>query len=480
MISFATVVTKNCLTEFLLMKYSCEQFNEAKWYLTCDNYSFEYFTQQNYNNVVLIECDIDDSISDHNSTKQESMESFVKIVLQKFTAIRKALEDSKSVILIDTDMIFTGKIEDNIMDLLSNKQVDFLVCPHYTNNLKVEFEFGYYNTGMVGINDAEKIKIWEKITQNYKELKVYTEQKPFELVAKNYSCLSLPINYDIGWWRFNQKDTQERLKQIKLENDEIYFGKSKAVNFHMHVFKAVNNYNPGLFLVDLVIKLMKQSNNEKYKNIVNYYNEIYNNIKQESHLEFSKRETSWKSLYYGIVADIINKNNVKTFIEVGMGLGQHSEQILDNCKMIEKSYGIDPYMPYDETDQFHKDVSAIDDTLTPKENFDKLCKAIINRINLKHKDRFTHIRKPSKEAANDFEDKSIDLIFLDGNHKYEYVLEDCEAWFPKLINNGIMCGDDFYMEDVKRAVTEFAKKHNRELKLIKNPNNNYIIWRIDK
>ena len=35
-------------------------------------------------------------------------------------------------------------------------------------------------------------------------------------------------------------------------------------------------------------------------------------------------------------------------------------------------------------------------------------------------------------TINAIEDTSIDLIFIDGNHTYKYVLEDLENYYPKL------------------------------------------------
>lgn len=49
----------------------------------------------------------------------------------------------------------------------------------------------------------------------------------------------------------------------------------------------------------------------------------------------------------------------------------------------------------------------------------------------------------SFDRAKDFEDESIDFIFIDANHTYEFVSKDIAAFLPKMKPGGIMSGHDF-------------------------------------
>lgn len=77
----------------------------------------------------------------------------------------------------------------------------------------------------------------------------------------------------------------------------------------------------------------------------------------------------------------------------------------------------------------------------------------------------------SSEVVDMFEDGSIDFIFIDGNHSYEYVLEDLELYYPKVKNGGVITGDDYFMHEgdyegkkmVQEAVNDFAEKHSLEI-----------------
>lgn len=64
------------------------------------------------------------------------------------------------------------------------------------------------------------------------------------------------------------------------------------------------------------------------------------------------------------------------------------------------------------------------------------------------------IKKTSVDAASDFEDGSIDVVFIDANHEYDAVKEDIRAWLPKIKNGGIMAGHDYDWSGVNAAVHE--------------------------
>ena len=82
------------------------------------------------------------------------------------------------------------------------------------------------------------------------------------------------------------------------------------------------------------------------------------------------------------------------------------------------------------------------------------------------KPNVTILRADVAEAAQHFDDGSLDLIYLDANHTYEYVLRDLLLWFPKLRPGGLfVCNDFFEAEMATRqnigvipAWTTFSKR----------------------
>jgi Methyltransferase domain len=72
-------------------------------------------------------------------------------------------------------------------------------------------------------------------------------------------------------------------------------------------------------------------------------------------------------------------------------------------------------------------------------------------------------RSTSVEAAGSMADESVDWVYIDGNHTYEFVLEDLRSWYPKVRPGGLVTGDDYgrpgtwWGDGVTKAVMEFVR-----------------------
>ena len=53
-----------------------------------------------------------------------------------------------------------------------------------------------------------------------------------------------------------------------------------------------------------------------------------------------------------------------------------------------------------------------------------------------------------------FEDGSLDFIFIDASHQYPDVLKDIKLWSKKVKIGGYITGHDIDMDGVRQAVTE--------------------------
>lgn len=55
----------------------------------------------------------------------------------------------------------------------------------------------------------------------------------------------------------------------------------------------------------------------------------------------------------------------------------------------------------------------------------------------------TIIRKWSMDAVVDFEDDSLDFVYIDANHNFEFITNDIAQWRKKVRPDGIISGHDF-------------------------------------
>lgn len=68
----------------------------------------------------------------------------------------------------------------------------------------------------------------------------------------------------------------------------------------------------------------------------------------------------------------------------------------------------------------------------------------------------TPIRLPSCVAVQFYEDRSLDVVFIDASHEYDDVRSDLLAWRPKIKPGGVLAGHDYnpIFPGVIRAVDE--------------------------
>ena len=143
---------------------------------------------------------------------------------------------------------------------------------------------------------------------------------------------------------------------------------------------------------------------------------------------------------------LVNELNFKVGVEVGVSFGYFSKHILENTNMV--LYSIDPW---------EKNIE-LGNPEQAYESTQRLLKPFGERRNI--------IKGYSPEVCKDFQDNSVDFVYIDGLHDYDSVKADIEGWYPKVKTNGIISGHDYSERDwigVVNAVKEFTTKNNLEL-----------------
>ena len=177
---------------------------------------------------------------------------------------------------------------------------------------------------------------------------------------------------------------------------------------------------------------------------------------------------SWPDLYYEKVQTLIGMRSPECLVEVGVAYGYHAQHILRHNPGT-RYVGVDPYLAaYDPGDGFDKDVAKLFDT-EPVEAMNRLFLAVSEGLEGEFGDRFRLVRSPSAIAAKEFDDLSVPFVFIDGDHRYEAVLADLRAWWPKVGGRGVLVGDDHLWPGVARAVNEFFNALGHPYFVIKDP-----------
>jgi hypothetical protein len=114
--------------------------------------------------------------------------------------------------------------------------------------------------------------------------------------------------------------------------------------------------------------------------------------------------------------------------EIGVESGEFAEIL---CRAGLKLYAIDPWLCYGYYETTHAHQGRMDEryerTLKRLAPFD--CEVM---------------REFSHEAAEKFEDGSLDFVHIDGNHDEENAYRDIEVWTPKVRVGGIISGHDYF------------------------------------
>lgn len=155
--------------------------------------------------------------------------------------------------------------------------------------------------------------------------------------------------------------------------------------------------------------------------------------------------------------------------EIGTHEGDFAARILHVVRP-QRIHLIDPWLymrgPEYETALYGGDEA--DGQKTLDERYLRVCRRFAAEVKA---GRVVIHRSASTEAAQAIEDGSLDWVYVDGNHLYEYVRSDLAAYRPKLRHGGYLAGDDYgpggwWQGGVKRAVDEFVEQGQAEVVLL--------------
>lgn len=161
---------------------------------------------------------------------------------------------------------------------------------------------------------------------------------------------------------------------------------------------------------------------------------------------------NYKDIYRKIGASIPEGGS---FVEIGVFKGKSLAFIAEVCQMLGKKVdmvGYDLFEP-----NFGPGMRAFNFNPQTSEEWiaiveRNLAKSTVEEYRPRVKQAVSH------EAAALHEDKSVDALWVDGDHSVEGVYRDLTAWLPKLKPSGILCGHDSNFPTVREGLKKAGVK----------------------
>lgn len=157
---------------------------------------------------------------------------------------------------------------------------------------------------------------------------------------------------------------------------------------------------------------------------------------------------------WDVLGDLIEDHDLRVMAEVGVKSGRTMDMVLFRCPDV-TAIAVDPW-------------TATDGYRHWSRKQVRHHEREFNVVMARHPGRIRKIKAYSVEAALSVDDASLDLVFIDGDHRCEAVRDDIAAWRPKVRTGGWMAGHDYHhprfpgvAEAVDEAFGEIVKADDR-------------------
>ena len=177
------------------------------------------------------------------------------------------------------------------------------------------------------------------------------------------------------------------------------------------------------------------------------------------HKEFQGTVIRLADAWYNFVDCNEMSNKPIKYAEVGTFYGANLFSVANSYGSHKDSelYAIDPWIDYNEYPEYKNEQNKIYETFLNNLNSFK------DNSKIKVKRGFSH------EQLCLLPDNSFDIIYIDGNHEPEYVLEDAVLSFRKLKPNGYLIFDDYGWggpDLTQKGIDAFLNGYYKRIKFI--------------
>ncbi len=155
--------------------------------------------------------------------------------------------------------------------------------------------------------------------------------------------------------------------------------------------------------------------------------------------------------------ELFSELGFKVGAEIGTAHGRYAWWLLKETPGL-KLYCVDPWLVYP------RYPTQLHDAVGQKIYDDMFEKAKVTLAG----QNIEFVKKYSMDAVKNFEDGSLDFVYIDANHAFEYAINDIAEWERKVRRGGIVSGHDYWNSSkrkmkycqVKDAIEAWAKSNH--------------------
>ena len=148
---------------------------------------------------------------------------------------------------------------------------------------------------------------------------------------------------------------------------------------------------------------------------------------------------------YELIKDFVNQDTV--MVEIGSYRGASTELFAKHCKKI---HAIDPWSKVVEGK--YVNVSRATRKMPAQMEAEEVFLERMSAYN-----NVEIIKDFSYNVYSQFEDESLDLVYIDGHHSDRAVYEDVQHWLPKLKVGGVLSGHDYHLNGIRLVVNKITE-----------------------
>ena len=254
--SFCLVSTKEVKEEADVLIMSIRVFHDQPIYVVCDDESRIFLRAKGHKDVFFKATAGQDQLGmireKYFKTLHTKINDFHRsdVIMKKMETMNFALSHHDNTFFLDADIVVLEPLQENF-------ECDVAFSPHHygPSNLRLAFEFGFFNAGYVFCSERAFPNYWKYV---YLNDSIFFEQECMDRIPEQYETQTFDDSHNVGFWRDGKLDQNVRHKSL-----------------HTHLYLTDSIENRGIRVKNEIhraacLEYIRKTNSEIY----NYINKV--------------------------------------------------------------------------------------------------------------------------------------------------------------------------------------------------------------